>query len=79
MQGLSLEDLEQVSVIFESRLRQDDDYEMVLRFDVDSTNESDDLDNQPPIDIRERRLQLLEKQVKNRTVVGSIFYLQWVY
>lgn len=60
---------------FESRLRQDDDYEMVLRFDVDSTNESDDLDNQPPIDIRERRLQLLEKQVKNRTVVGSIFLL----
>ena len=37
---------------------------MVLRFDVDSTNDSDDLDNQPPIDIRERRLQLLEKQVK---------------
>ena len=48
---------------------------MVLRFDVDSTNDSDDLDNQPPIDIRERRLQLLEKQVKNRTVVGSIFLL----
>lgn len=60
---------------FESRARQNDDYEMVLRFDVDSTNDSDDLDNQPPIDIRERRLQLLEKQVKNRTVVGSIFLL----
>ena len=49
---------------FESRARQNDDYEMVLRFDVDSTNDSDDLDNQPPIDIRERRLQLLRNKSK---------------
>ena len=79
MQGLSLEDLEQVSVLFESRARQNDDYEMVLRFDVDSTNDSDDLDNQPPIDIRERRLQLLEKQVKIVLLWVVYFYLQWVY
>ncbi|KAL6450213.1 hypothetical protein SBY92_002146 [Candida maltosa Xu316] len=52
-----------------------DDYEMVSRFEIDTPSESEDNDNQPPIDLRDRRLQLLEKQVKNRTIIGSVVML----
>lgn len=51
-------------------------YEMLLRSDSAETPDQDWLDDhdfiEPPIDLRDRRLKLLEKKVKNRTIVGGI-------
>ncbi|KAK6890408.1 putative pyrophosphatase/phosphodiesterase [Candida tropicalis] len=51
------------------------DYEMVSRFDIDTPSETDgeyDESREPPLDIRDYRIKLLEKQVKNRTIIGSV-------
>ncbi|RCK56097.1 hypothetical protein Cantr_05864 [Candida viswanathii] len=51
---------------------------MVLRFDIDTPSETDgefDDSREPPVDLRDHRIQLLEKQVKNRTIIGSVVLL----
>ncbi|KAI3405548.2 hypothetical protein KGF56_001566 [Candida oxycetoniae] len=67
------------------------DYEMIQRSessvetpdrDYDNDDEEDDdyehqyeEDQPPPIDLRDRRLRLLENQVKNRTIIGGVTIL----
>lgn len=56
-----------------SLLRNDtrtNDYEMVLRYDAGIDSDEEAM-NEPPIDLKEYRLRLLEKKVKNRTIFGG--------
>lgn len=56
-----------------SLLRNDtrtNDYEMVLRYDAGIDSDEEAM-NEPPIDLKEYRLRLLEKKVRNRTIFGG--------
>ncbi|KAG5420163.1 hypothetical protein I9W82_002043 [Candida metapsilosis] len=57
-----------------SLLRRDtrtNDYEMVSRYDTGFDEEDEEAMNEPTIDLKEHRLRLLEKKVKNRTIFGG--------